>query len=112
MSQLQEVNSESFETEVLKSQKPVLLEFGAVWCQPCRILEPVLEELAKEWGENVKVAKLDVDEATQLTMNYQVLSVPTTMLFKNGEVLERMVGYQPKERISGKVTPHLEKVNS
>ncbi len=108
MSSLQEVNSESFDKEVLKSQKPVLVEFGAVWCQPCRILEPVLEELAKEWGETVKVAKLDVDEATQLTMNYQVLSVPTTMLFKNGEVLERMVGYQPKERISGKVMPHLQ----
>jgi thioredoxin 1 len=108
MSNLQEVNSESFDKEVLKSQKPVLVEFGAVWCQPCRILEPVLEELAKEWGETVKVAKLDVDEATQLTMNYQVLSVPTTMLFKNGEVLERMVGYQPKERISGKVMPHLQ----
>jgi len=108
MSDLQQVNSESFDKEVLKSQKPVLVEFGAVWCQPCRILEPVLEELAKEWGETVKVAKLDVDEATQLTMNYQVLSVPTTMLFKNGEVLERMVGYQPKERISGKVIPHLQ----
>ena len=108
MSDLQQVNSESFDKEVLKSQKPVLVEFGAVWCRPCRILEPVLEELAKEWGETVKVAKLDVDEATQLTMNYQVLSVPTTMLFKNGEVLERMVGYQPKERISGKVMPHLQ----
>ncbi len=108
MSQLQQVKSENFETEVLKSRKPVLVEFGAAWCQPCKILEPVLEELAKEWGETVKVAKLDVDEATQLTINYQVLSVPTTMLFKNGEILERMVGYQPKERISGKVMPHLQ----
>ncbi|HEY4759000.1 MAG TPA: thioredoxin [Thermoguttaceae bacterium] len=108
MSNLHEVNSESFDKEVLKSEKPVLVEFGAVWCQPCRILEPVLEELAKEWGDSVKVAKLDVDEATQLTMNYQVLSVPTTMLFKNGEVLERMVGYQPKDRISGKVMPHVQ----
>src|SRR3990170_5327010 len=107
MSNLHEVNSESFDKEVLKSEKPVLVEFGAAWCQPCKILEPVLEELAKEWGETVKVAKLDVDEATQLTINYQVFSVPTTMLFKNGEVLERMVGYQPKERISGKVMPHL-----
>ncbi|MCL5429719.1 MAG: thioredoxin [Chloroflexi bacterium] len=108
MSQLQEVTSESFETEVLKSEKPVLVEFGAVWCQPCLILEPVLEELAKEWADDVKVVKLDVDEATQLTMDYQVMSVPTTMLFKNGEMLERMVGYQPKERISGKVMPHLQ----
>ena len=107
MSKLQEITSQSFEAEVLKSTQLVLLEFGAVWCQPCRILEPVLEELAAEWGADVKVAKLDVDEATDITINYQVLSVPTTMLFKNGEVLERMVGFQPKERISGKVSPHL-----
>lgn len=108
MSKLQQINSASFESEVLKAEKPVLLEFGAVWCQPCRILEPVLEDLAGEWGERVKVAKLDVDEAAQITMNYQILSVPTTMLFKNGEVLERMVGYQPKDKISGKVMPHLQ----
>lgn len=107
MSKLQEINSASFESEVLKAEKPVLLEFGAVWCQPCRILEPVLEDLAGEWGDSVKVAKLDVDEAAQITMNYQILSVPTTMLFKNGEVLERMVGYQPKDKISGKVAQHI-----
>jgi thioredoxin 1 len=108
MSNLKEITSETFESEVLKSDKPVLLEFGAGWCQPCKILEPVLEELAGEWGEDVMVAKLDVDEASQITMNYQVLSVPTTMLFKGGEVLERLVGYQPKERISNKIQPHLQ----
>ncbi len=108
MSKLQEINSQSFEAEVLKSDKPVLLEFGAVWCQPCRILEPVLEELAAQWGADVKVAKLDVDEAADITIKYQVLSVPTTILFKNGEVLERLVGFQPKERISSKVMAHLE----
>ncbi|MEX2161551.1 MAG: thioredoxin [Anaerolineales bacterium] len=107
MSKLQAIDSSNFDREVLKAEKPVLLEFGAVWCQPCRILEPVLEELAGEWGENVKVAKLDVDEATQITMDYQVLSVPTTMLFKNGEVLERIVGYQPKDKISGRLAAHL-----
>jgi thioredoxin 1 len=107
MSKLQEIDSASFESEVLKAEGPVLLEFGAVWCQPCRILEPVLEDLAGEWGDSVKVAKLDVDEAAQITMNYQILSVPTTMLFKNGEVLERMVGYQPKDKISNRVSAHL-----
>lgn len=108
MSKLQEISSQTFEAEVLKSKRPVLLEFGAVWCQPCRILEPVLEELAQEWGESVKVAKLDVDEAAQITVNYQVLSVPTTMLFKDGEVLERLVGFQPKEKITDKVMAHLQ----
>src|SRR3972149_7090537 len=108
MSKLQVISSQEFEAEVLKSTKPVLLEFGATWCQPCRILEPVLEELAAEWGADVKVAKLDVDEASEITIKYQVLSVPTTMLFQKGEVLERLVGFQPKEKINGKVMAHLE----
>jgi thioredoxin 1 len=107
MSTLKPVDTQTFDAEVLKSDKPVLLEFGAAWCQPCKILEPVLEELAGEWGDKVTVAKLDVDEASQITIDYQVLSVPTTMLFKGGEVLERLVGFQPKDRISSKVTPHL-----
>lgn len=107
MSNLKEINSQSFESDVLKAEKPVLVEFGAVWCQPCRILEPVLEELAKDWGETVTVAKLDVDEAAQITMDYQVLSVPTMMLFKGGKIMERMTGYQPKEKIAGKIQPHL-----
>ncbi len=108
MSKLQPVSSDTFENEVLKSDKPVLVEFGAAWCQPCRILEPVLEELADEWAADVKFAKLDVDEAQQITIDYQVLSVPTTMLFKDGEVLERMVGFLPKERITSKLSPHLQ----
>jgi thioredoxin 1 len=107
MSNLKEISSGSFESDVLKAQKPVLVEFGAVWCQPCRILEPVLEELAKDWGENVIVAKLDVDEAAQITMDYQVLSVPTMMLFKGGKIMERMTGYQPKDKIQGKIQPHI-----
>jgi thioredoxin 1 len=107
MSHLKEISSQTFEGDVLQAQKPVLVEFGAVWCQPCRILEPVLEELAKEWGETVTVAKLDVDEAAQITMDYQVLSVPTIMLFKGGKIVERMTGYQPKDKIHGKMQPHL-----
>ena len=107
MSQLQHITSQTFDAEVLRSNQPVLLEFGAAWCQPCRILEPVLEELAAEWGPRVKVAKLDVDEAADITGSFQVLSVPTTMLFLNGKVVERLVGFQPKERISSKVLAHL-----
>jgi thioredoxin 1 len=107
MSNLKEISSQTFEGEVLQAEKPVLVEFGAVWCQPCRILEPVLEELAEEWGETVTVAKLDVDEAAKITMDYQVLSVPTVMLFKNGKIVERMTGFQPKEKILGKLQPHL-----
>lgn len=108
MSNLKEIESDNFENEVLKSGQPVLLEFGAVWCQPCRILEPVLEQLAGEWGDSVKVVKLDVDQAPQITIDYQVLSVPTMMLFKDGKMVERLVGYQPKEKISARVSPHLQ----
>lgn len=108
MSSLKEIQTDTFEQEVLKSDKPVLLEFGAVWCQPCRILEPLLEQLAGEWGDSVKVVKLDVDQAPQITIDYQVLSVPTMMLFKDGKMLERLVGYQPKEKINSRVQPHLQ----
>ncbi len=108
MSAFHEVNVDNFESDVLQSEKPVLLEFGAVWCGPCKMLEPVLEELAGEWGDDVVVAKLDVDHNPQIAGNYNVLSVPTTMLFKGGEIIERMVGYQPKDRISSRVTPHLQ----
>lgn len=107
MSTLKAIDSQSFDAEVLQATKPVLVEFGAVWCQPCRILEPVLEELAGEWGDTVTVAKLDVDEAAELTQDYQVLSVPTVMLFKNGKIVERMTGYQPKEKIQDKIEPHI-----
>lgn len=107
MSQLKPIDSHSFDADVLQAEKPVLVEFGAVWCQPCRLLEPVLEELAGQWGDAVTVAKLDVDAAAQLTQEYQVLSVPTVMLFKNGKIVERMTGYQPKDKIQGKVEPHI-----
>lgn len=109
MSAFHEINVDNFENDVLKSEKPVLLEFGAVWCGPCKMLEPVLEELAGEFGDQVLVAKVDVDHNPQIAGNYNVLSVPTTMLFKDGEIVERLVGYQPKDRISAKIDPHLQK---
>ncbi len=103
-----EINVDNFESDVLKSEKPVLLEFGAVWCGPCKMLEPVLEELAGEFGDAVLVAKVDVDHNPQIASTYNVLSVPTTMLFKDGEIIERLVGFQPKDRISAKINPHLQ----
>lgn len=107
MSQLHEVNADNFESDVLKADKPVLLEFGAVWCNPCKMLEPLLEEMAGELGDSVLIAKLDVDHNPDIAGNYQVLSVPTTILFKGGEPLERLVGFQPKDRFTSKIQPHL-----
>jgi thioredoxin 1 len=108
MAQFSEIDGEKFESDVLQSKKPVLLEFSAVWCGPCKMLEPVLNELAGEWGEDVTVVKMDVDQNAQIAGSYNILSIPTTILFKNGEVMERMVGFQPKEKITARVQPHLQ----
>jgi thioredoxin 1 len=106
MGDLYEITNDNFESDVLQADKPVLLEFGAVWCAPCKLLEPALMELAGDWGDDVLVAKVDVDHAPELAQNYQVLSVPTTILFKGGEPLERIVGFKPKEQINEKVSVH------
>lgn len=108
MAGFHEITTDNFESDVLSADKPVLLEFGAVWCGPCKMLEPVLEEIAEEKGESVLVAKVDVDHHPEIAGNYNVLSVPTTILFKGGEVKERLVGYQPKERITSKIEPHFQ----
>lgn len=106
MADLYAITNDNFESDVLQADKPVLLEFGAVWCAPCKLLEPALMELAGDWGDAVLVAKVDVDHAPEIAQQYQVLSVPTTILFKDGEPLERIVGFKPKEQINEKVSPH------
>ena len=97
------VNEYNFESEVLKSKTPVLLEFGAVWCQPCKRLDPILEQLSTQWKDRVHVAKVDVDESGNLAMQMQVMSVPTMILFVNGKETARMVGLQTPEKISDKI---------
>lgn len=108
MSEFIELDGDKFESDVLQSKKPVLLEFSAVWCNPCKMLEPIMKELASEWGDSVLVAKLDVDQNPQIPGSYNVLSIPTTILFKDGEALERIVGFKPKDRILSTVNPHLQ----
>jgi len=90
------VNSESFETEVLNSDQPVLVDFWAEWCGPCRMIAPVLEVLADSMDGKVQIAKLNVDENQELAFNYKVQSIPTLIMFKDGAVADRVMGALPK----------------
>ena len=93
---LTEVN---FENEVLKSDKPVLVDFWATWCGPCRMLSPVISELAEEYEGRVKVGKVNVDEQQELAMKYRVASIPTVILFKDGQPVQTSVGARPKSQL-------------
>jgi len=107
MSELSHVGEDNFQTEVVDSSIPVLVDFTAVWCGPCKMLEPIVKQLAQEWDGRVKVVKLDVDENASLAMQYQVMGVPTLILFTKGKPVERLTGYQPKDRIVSKFQSHL-----
>ena len=101
------VTDETFNQEVLKSDTPTLVDFWAVWCGPCRMVAPVVDEIAREQGGKLKVMKLDVDENQNTAMAYGVMSIPTLILFKNGQPVERIVGFRPKSDMNKKILPHL-----
>ena len=107
MSKAQVVSDQNFESEVIKSETPVLVDFWATWCGPCRMVAPVLEEIANEQGENVKIAKLDVDANPITAERFGVRSIPTMILFKNGREAQRVVGYMPKEKLLQQIQPHI-----
>ena len=92
-----DISDKDFEEKVLKSEKPVLVDFWAEWCGPCKMAEPVLEELAEEYDDKVLIAKLNVDENQTFTGKYGVMSIPTTILFKDGEELGRQTGFAGKQ---------------
>ncbi len=107
MADIPKTSASSFQQEVLDDTLPVLVDFTAVWCQPCKMLDPIVRQLADDWTGKVKVFKLDVDDNQDLAFQYQVMGVPTLMLFKDGEPVERVTGYQPKDRILNKFKPFL-----
>lgn len=94
-----EVNDTSFDAEVLKSAQPVLVDFWAPWCGPCRRIAPIVEELATQHSGSAKVVKINVDDSPRVAAEYGIHSIPTVMIFKNGDVVERFVGLQPKSRL-------------
>jgi thioredoxin 1 len=101
------VTDDSFENDVIQANKPVLVDFWATWCGPCLMIAPILEEIADEYTDQVTVAKLDVDENPQTPAQFGVMGIPTLILFKEGETVERITGYMPKDRLLAKLTPHL-----
>lgn len=92
------ITKENFESEVLKSDKPVLIDFWAAWCGPCKMLSPVIDEIAEERSD-IKVGKINVDEQPELASQFAVMSIPTLIVFKNGEIANKAIGVQPKDAI-------------
>ena len=101
------VNDANFQAEVLASDKPVLVDFWAVWCGPCKMIAPVVEEIATEYDGKLKVTKMDVDSNPRTAMEYGIRSIPTLLIFKEGRVIEQIVGAVPKRHLVDKVTQHL-----
>jgi thioredoxin 1 len=102
-----EVSDSSFDAEVLKSSVPVLVDFWATWCGPCKMIAPVVEEIAKEYDGKVKVVKVDVDSNPETSMKFSIRSIPTLMIFKGGKVVEQLIGAMPKKNLMDKLLPYL-----
>ena len=102
-----EITDSSFQEVVLQSEKPVLVDFWAPWCGPCRMLSPVIEQLHNEFEGKAVVAKVDIDNNQQVALEYGIRSIPTLLIFKNGEVVDKIVGLSPKEVIVEKLSAHL-----
>jgi thioredoxin 1 len=102
-----ELTEETFEQEVLKATMPVLVDFWAAWCGPCKMIAPIVEELATEYEGKLKIGKVDVDNNQKIAMQYGIRSIPTLLVFKGGKVVEQIVGAAPKKTLVEKLSKHL-----
>jgi len=107
MSDLQKITDANFDEEVLKSDLPVLIDFWAPWCGPCKMIGPIVEEIATDYEGKVKVAKMNVDENQNTPTKFGIRGIPTVILFKNGELAEQVVGAVPKAKLTGMIDSHL-----
>ena len=101
------VTGQNFDSEVLRSNVPVLVDFWAAWCGPCRAIAPAIDEIARDYAGRLKVVKLDTDENQEIAIQYQVMNIPTLLLFKDGKVVERLMGARPKAAMIEVITRHL-----
>lgn len=101
------LTNDNFEREVLQSDKPVLVDFWAAWCGPCRMVAPVVDQIAAEYAGKVKVGKINVDEQSELSNKYRIMSIPTLMVFKNGAIAESVMGARSKESLASMLDKHL-----
>jgi thioredoxin 1 len=101
------VSDETFESDVLDSAEPVLVDFWAEWCGPCKMIAPIVDDLANEYEGKLKVAKLDADENPSIMQTLGIMGIPTLILFKDGQPVERITGYMPKDRLTERIVPHL-----
>jgi thioredoxin 1 len=107
MGDIVEVTDENFESEILQSDQPVLVDFWADWCVPCHMVSPVVEEIGRDRSEVLRIAKLNVDDNPEMSRRYGVMSIPTLILFKGGEEKARVIGAKPKDAILREIEPHV-----
>jgi thioredoxin 1 len=107
MSEVKHVNDNTFETEVMKSELPVLVDFWAPWCGPCRMVAPIVEGLAAKYDGKLKICKMNTDESPNTPGRYDIHGIPTLIVFKGGKEVERMVGFAAEAALSAKIEPHL-----
>lgn len=102
------VTDENFESDVLDASQPVLVDFWAEWCGPCKMIAPIVAELAEEYDGSLMVGKLDADENPNTMQAFGIMGIPTLILFKDGQAVERITGYMPKERLLERLSPHFD----
>ena len=102
-----EFDDSNFQTEVLGSNEPVLVDFWAPWCGPCKMLAPTIDELADDYSGKVRIGKVNTDESRQVAIDHQISAIPTVMIFKDGQVVERVSGLQPKQQLASLLDKHL-----